>query len=416
MLKPGFRPAQSAKGRSHRKWQVAGVLLAVMSAEPGLAQEARVSVLGSARFEDNVRRFSDEAQEDLPANGADEVFYLAGQGFLATRVGGFTDVTAQASAGYTWFSKNSDLDAFDYSLRLRADRSTPRNSVTITLEQLRRRIDLQELNFNVVSNQTLTAGDLDFSQQIGGNFRVVGGANYQRSSTTGPIQRRDNERYALEGGFGYFSPSGNSIALAYREARSKGLQDSFIFDDGMPIAYRSRNVDRAMLLQVEYVHSPVTRVDAQIGYGDHDDRSFLDADLDGLLADVSVTWSPRENLFIKPSFSRSFATENALYNNGVMVTRYGVETNGTLGPLLAWRARLSREIRKFRYDLAAPDPEALARTDRLTRFTLAADYPIRDRLRLGVQYDYFARSSSRDEFDFDSNAFMITLAYDIFRR
>jgi len=403
-------------GIRSRHWPAVGASLFIASAVPTFAQEARVSILASARYEDNIRRFNDDARKHLPADGADEVFYLASEGVLATRIGGFTDVSAQASAGYTWFSTNSDLDAVNYSLSVRGDRSTPRNSLAITLEHLRQRIDLQELNANLVANQNLSKADLDVSQHVGGDLRIVGGASYLRSSTSIPERRRDNEQYALEGGVGYYSPSGNTIALAYRHSESRGLQDSLVLTGDLPLPFRARNVDKSIVLDIEYVHSPITRLDARIGYTDHDDKSVLNADFDGLVADATVTWSPRENLFIKPSVSRSYATENGLYNNGIKVTRYGIEANGNIGPLWAWSGSVSREIRTFRYDLAAPDPESLARTDRLTRISLAVDYPILERLRLGLQYNYFARSSTRNNFNFDSNAISFTISYSVFRR
>lgn len=376
------------------------------------AQEARVSVNAGARYEDNVRRVNDEARKELPADGADNVYSVSAQASLATRIGGMTNILGQAGAGYTWFARNSDLDAFNYDLRLEGDRTTPRNSLRVSLEQIRRRIELQDVSTDQVGIQNLTLADLDVSQEISRGFRLVGGATYLRSTTSIPERRQDNERYTLEGGFGYYSPTGNSIALTYVRSDTRALRDTLFFDQGTPLLFRSRNRDEAVALKIEYVHSPASSVDARIGYAKHNDRSILDADFEGLLADVAVTWSPRENLVIKPSFSRSFATENSLFNNGIKVTRFAIEASGILGSLISWRAKAEREKRAFRYDLSADVPESLARTDRISRISIAADYRLKRRLRLGLQYNYFTRSSELENFDFDSNSVMLTISYD----
>lgn len=364
----------------------------------------------SARYDDNIRRASDTANEPLAHGGADVVNYIAASGQIGERIGRF-DLSFGANAGQTLFWWNPQFNALDYGVQGSVRYDGSRGTFAIEGAHRRRPIALDEVTSTLNFRQYLTQANAEASREVLGAMRMVGHFEYQRSQTSSATGRRNDSRIVgFGGGIGYFPSTGNHLTLEYRERQSQGLLDSFVLIDGRPVAYRSKFLESSLTTRILYEYSAVTRVEGSIGYTRHNDRSVLDADFTGMLADVSVTWSPTRSLTVTPRIRKAFGTENALFSNGVKVTSYGVQAKGILGAHGNWNAYFNREDRRFRYDLRTDDPTLLARRERTDRMGLGISYLTGMKVQVALNYDRMKRRSELSGFVFTDSAITLSLS------
>ncbi|MFT4053513.1 MAG: outer membrane beta-barrel protein [Novosphingobium sp.] len=373
------------------------------------AQDKQLLITASTRYDDNIRRASDAANEGLGHGGADMVTYVSAAGQIGTRLGGF-DLSMGGNAGQSVFWWNSQFNALDYGTQGKVEYDGARGMLVIEGAHRRRPIALDEVTSTLNLRQYLTQANAEASREVLGAIRMVGHFEYQRSQTSSATGRRNDGRVVgFGGGIGYFSPTGNHVTFEYRERRSDGLLDSFVVIDGARVAYRTRFRETSLVTRILYAPSVVTRVEGSVGYTKHDDRSILDTDFTGMLADVSVTWSPTPSLTVTPRLRKAFGTENALFSNGVKVTSYGIGAKGMLGTHVNWSAYINREDRRFRYDLRADDPTLLARRERTDRMGMGLSYTTGMKVQIGLNYERIRRKSDLAGFVFTDNAITLTL-------
>lgn len=393
-----------------RIWQVVLGIAAMLPAGDAMAQDRQFLLTTSTRYDDNIRRASDVANEALPHGGADVITYVAATGQIDSRLGA-VDLSLGANAGQSLFWWNGQFNALDYGTQGKLNYSGARGMLAIEAAHRRRPIALDEVTTTLNLRQYLTQANVEASREMLGAVRMVGHFEYQRSQTSSATGRRnDGQVFGFGGGVGYFSRTGNYLTLEYRERRSQGLLDSFVVINRQAVAYRARFCETSLAARILYAPSVVTQVQGSIGYTRHDDRSILDADFTGMQGDVSVTWSPTPSLTVTPRLRKAFGTENALFSNGVKVTSYGVGFKGGLGAHANWSAYFNREDRRFRYDLRADDPSLLARRERTDRMGLGLSYATGAKVQVGLNFERNRRQSDLDGFDFSYNAVTLSLS------
>ncbi|MEE4450766.1 outer membrane beta-barrel protein [Novosphingobium resinovorum] len=382
----------------------------ILPAAGAAAQDKQILLSTSTRYDDNIRRSSSTANGGLGHDGADIVTYVGASGRIDTRIGMF-DLALGGNAGQSLFWWNNQFNALDYGAEGKVQYDGARGTVVVEGGHRRRPIALDEVTSTLNLRQYLTQANAEASREVLGALRVVGHLDYQRSHTSSETGRRNDTRTAgFGGGIGYFSPTGNHVTLEYRERRAVGLLDSFVVIDRQRVAYRSRFRETSLVSRLLYAPSVVTRIEGSLGYTRHDDRSVLETDFTGLLADVSVTWSPTASLTVTPRLRKAFGTENALFSNGVEVTSYGFGAKGVLGANIGWSAYFNREKRRFRYDLRADDPLLLARSERTDRMGLGLSYSTGMKIQVALNYERTRRVSGLTAFAFTDNAITLSLS------
>lgn len=384
-------------------------IVGMIPAADAVAQDRQFLLTVSNRYDDNIRRASDAGNEALAHSGADVITYVAATGQIGTRLGG-VDLSLGANAGQSLFWWNGQFNALDYGTQGKVQYNGARGMIVIEGAHRRRPIALDEVTSTLNLRQYLTQANAEASREVLGAIRMVGHFEYQRSQTSSQTGRRNDGRViGLGGGVGYFSPTGNYLTFEYRERRSDGLLDSFVVIDGARVPYRTKFRESSVVTRIFYAPSVVTRVEGSVGYTKHDDRSILDTDFTGMLADISVTWSPTPSLTVTPRLRKAFGTENALFSNGVKVTSYGIGGKGMLGTHVNWSAYINREDRRFRYDLRADDPTLLARRERTDRMGMGLSYTTGMKVQIGLNYERIRRKSNLAGFVFTDNAITLTL-------
>lgn len=383
-----------------------------MLTDQASAQQYEIGVAVSSRYDDNILRAQSAIKPTLPKQGEDIVTLVAANASMSSQLG-LVDVNLRGLLSRSFFA-NHDLDATEYNTSAEARYSTGTASVLLTAENLRRQLPFEDVRASGSIIQNLTQSGLTVSKTILGSVRLVGEAGYTRNIVSGGlISLNAAERFRFGGGLGYFSPTGNSVTLEYEQVNGSGLRERTVLIGGQPVSFTSDIRRYSVLSKLNYAISPITKVNASFGYTKHNDRTPLNADFEGFVANASVTWKPAEHIDIRPSFRRSFSSQSELFSNGIRVTSYGVRSSVSFLPQLSGNVNVSQEHRLFRYDLQAIDPVSLGRRDKISIASAGISYVTGIKLVTSLDYQYSARSSTLPGFQFKSNMVMLTLGYAI---
>lgn len=389
-----------------------GAAALVVCAAPAAAQSYRVTPSASVFFDNNLFRLPPAIRTTLPNHGEDVVTYLAVDSDAQTRIGVIA-IDVQAAAGKTFHADNARVDTFNYIGKLAATYATGQAAADGTASYLHAPVSFADSNSTRRVLRSTTDLTFDASHNLLGNFRLVGRYEYLKIALSGGgLSAYSSNRVTGSGGFGYFSPTGNSVTLEYTRTQATG-------DTQRPVAigntvqnYRGNSRDTSILSHISYQITGVTSLNGTFGYTKHDDRSVLNADFSGLVGNLALRWSPLPGLIIKPAFRRGFSSETLLFSNGVVATRYSVAVSEKVYGRLAVNLGLSRENRRFRYDLRATDPFAVNRVEHTTIANAGLSYLTGLKFALALDYEHDRRDSTRVDYPYAADTLTFTISRD----
>jgi hypothetical protein len=407
-----MRPSSARVG--HRYTEVALVLLSgaaiLASAQAACAQDYHVTPSLSVAYDDNLFRLPPAIRQALPDHGEDVVTYLSVNGDAQTRIG-VVAVDVQAAAGKTFHANNPRVDTFNYIGQLAATYKTGQAEVNGSASYLRAPVSFADSNSTRRVLRSTTDLKLDASHDLLGNFRVVGRFEYLDIALSGGgLTAYSSRRVTGSGGFGYYSPSGNSITLEYTRTRATGDSARPVLIGDTVQLYRGDALDTSILSHVDYQITGITSLNGTFGYTKHDDRSVLNTDFAGLVGNIALRWSPLPGLAVKPAVRRGFSSETLLFSNGVVATRYSLTLSEKLFGRLGVNVGLSRESRRFRYDLRATDPFAVNRVERTTVANAGLSYLTGLKFALALDYEHNQRDSTRVDYPYAANTVTFTIS------
>ena len=299
---------------------IGGLMLALCASAPGHAADvsAVTSVQGS--LDSNIFRIPADLKRQIGKSASDRI--ATAQGGLMLDMN-WQDVRVQghATAQYMAFARNTDLNNFGYDLGASAAKQGSISSLSFDGSSQRRLTSFQDVRSTARSIQSLTTVHGVTTRSVLGDFRLILGGDYARSTNTDPrISLADYSRYGIRFGFGYYSPIGNVAAVEGRIARSAGLTDSPVTINGGTGFYRSSYVEKSIEAHLLYKPSVLLSFDGRIGIADHRDRSIFHQDFTKPIGDIQLTWTPRPSLQFSIEGRRAFQSSSALLSNGVRTT------------------------------------------------------------------------------------------------
>nr|WP_165388440.1 outer membrane beta-barrel protein [Sphingomonas populi] len=404
--------ASPRAGSAHAACLLAGLTLAALPSV-AQAQSHDLAATASIRYDDNLYRVPSGLRKTLPNSGEEVVTYLVVRGGVATRIGVIA-VNLKGTAGQRIHAYNPRFNALNYAGSASATYKTGQGQVDATASYLHEPVVFDDA---FITHKTLrSTADVTIvaSRNLLGNFRAVGRGGYQRSAIgSRELEANGTRIVRVSGGFGYFSPTGNSITLEYSEQRAHGLATTQVQTGAGLAAYRSDFRERSIVSYIDYQLTGITSLRGSFGYAWHDDRSVLDKDGRGIQADIALVWSPLPGLVITPSFRRGFSTESRVFSNGVQVTSYGISASETLFGRVNFNLGVSRGSRRFRYDVQAPAALALDRNEVTTRASAGISYVTGSKFALNLAYEHAQRDSTRVAFPYvaDAVTFSVTRAF-----
>jgi len=396
--------------RHRRALALLGGAAALVGANAATAQSYRITPSASVSYDDNLFRLPPAIRERLPDLGEDVVTYLSVNGDAQTRVG-VVAVDVQASAGKSLHVNNPGVDTFSYAGSVAANYRTGQATVDGAASFLRAPVSFADSNSTRQVLRDTTDLTLNASHDLLGNFRLVGRFEYFNLGLSGSgLSAYNTHRVTGSGGFGYYSPSGNSITLEYTQTQARG-------DSTRPVAigdtiqtYRGNSRDSSIISHIDYQITGITSLNGTLGYTRHDDRSVLNADTSGLVGNIALRWSPLPGLIVKPALRRDFSSETLLFSNGVISTRYSLSVSEKLFGRLGLNLGISREDRRFRYDLRATDPAALNRVERITHANAGLSYDTGLKFALALDYEHNQRDSTQVDFPYAADTVTFTIS------
>lgn len=384
----------------------------LFAAGSAAAQSYRVTPSASISYDNNLFRLPPAIRESLPNHSEDVVTYLAVDGDAQTRIGVIA-IDAQAVAGKTFHANNPGVDTFNYVGKLTAMYKTGQAAVDASASYLHAPVSFSDSNSTRRVLRSTTDLNLDASHDLLGDFRVVGRFEYLKIALFGGgLTAYSSNRVTGSGGFGYYAPSGNSITLEYTRTQATGDADRPVLIGNAVQVYRGDSLDSSILSHIDYQITGITSINGTFGYTRHNDRSVLNADLAGLVGNIALRWSPLPGLIVKPAFRRGFSSETLLFSNGVVATRYSLSVSEKLFGRLGVNVGLSRENRRFRYDLRATDPFAVNRTERTTVANAGLSYVTGLKFALALDYEHNRRDSTRVDYPYAADTFTFTISRD----
>ncbi|WP_267387360.1 outer membrane beta-barrel protein [Sphingomonas sp. GC_Shp_3] len=405
--------ASTLPGKARSRF-AAGLLAgaALFASGSAAAQSYRVTPTASVSYDDNLFRLPPAIRESLPDHGEDVVTYLAVNGDAQTRIGVIV-VDAQAMAGKTFHANNPAVDTFNYIGKLSAMYKTGQATVDASASYLHAPVPFADSNSVRRVLRSTTDLNLDASHDLLGDFRAVGRFEYLKIALSGGgLTAYSSDRVTGSGGFGYYSPSGNSITLEYTRTQATGDSPRPVLIGNAVQVYRGDALDSSILSHIDYQITGLTSINGTFGYTKHNDRSVLNADFAGLVGNIALRWSPLPGLVVKPAFRRGFSSETLLFSNGVVATRYSLSVSETVFGRLGVNVGLSRENRRFRYDLRATDPFAVNRTEQTTVANAGLSYMTGLKFSLALTYEHNQRDSTRVDYPYAANTFTFTISRD----
>lgn len=406
-------PPPPGRRRARYGFALLGIMALFAGTGSAAAQSYRVTPSASVSYDDNLFRLPPAVRETLPDHGEDVVTYLAIDGNARTRIGVIA-LDVQAAAGRTFHANNPNVDTLDYIGKIAATYQTGQATIDATASYLHAPVSFADSNSTRRVLRSTTDLTLDASHDLLGNFRLVGRFEYQNLALSGGgLAAYATQRVTASGGFGYYSPSGNSITLEYTRTQGTGGSKKPVEIDNTVQTYRGDARDTSILSHIAYQITGITSLNGMIGYTRHDDRSVLNADFSGLVGNIALRWSPLPGLIVKPAFRRGFSAETLLFSNGVVSTRYSISVRDTLFGRLDVNLGLSRESRRFRYDLRATDPLALNRLERTTIANAGLSYRTGLKFALALDYEHNQRDSTLVDYPYAADTITFTVSREL---
>ncbi len=319
------------------------------------AAEIKVDLTAGGVHDSNLFRLSAPARALATHGGADDI-YSASAGVSITSDHDPLSIAAQLAATRSWFAHNKALANTGYAADVALHYRAPRASVDVDGNVVRRLANFEDLRSTTSGSlQTLSGATLEATRSVLGDVRLIGGAGFQRSSNSNPaLAIADYNRLSAHGGIGYYSPTGNILAIEGSMVRATGLNDRQSTVGGTLFAYRASFSEQTAALHLFYSPSVLWQIDTRIGYTRHKDKSGVAGDYSGLTGRLDARWVPREALQLHARLSRDFQTSSGVFSNGVKASQIMLEGIGQASPRLTLTLAATRRYRSFRYDLQAP--------------------------------------------------------------
>ena len=401
-----------------RLWLLA-IALGISAAAPAHAEvQWQVGASLDIRGDDNVFRLRDNA---VPASGGcrrDWIGQVAGN--LGLQLGQARVGDLGRSDWYASLIGSVSRQSYDCNAQLSNTGFNGAASVDLPdIGPLRTRItgstrrQLSSFNeFSAISRnaQTVTQAAASLRLNVTPEVALVANPTFIVSANDDPLLKPlDYRRYGADIGIGYFSPLGNSLILSVGKAKAKGFRARPVQIGNQTFDLRTDQVDTIIGLAMHYAVSPVTSIDAKVEHAKRDDRRVIVADFSGLIGDVSVTWSPREELTFTVDASRALSSQSYLFADGQRSDALGFRANDRLWDRgqFAFSARYS--IQHFTFSpLATLQPGG---DNRILELQAGVSTERFDRLKIGLELSHIVRLSGGIYAPFSDNSAQLQLTY-----
>ena len=360
-----------------------GAWVAGLAAMPASAQVS-AEVGGAVAFEDNLFRQSGDQPPVLDLPRSDRIYSVNGTVRAQVRPGDI-DGQLELRAGKDWYERNSRLNNFNYQARLTALRpSLDGIGLSVNGLSARRLSSFADLRRPVRNLQFLNQADVEATFPITPEIRLVVNPSYTENTNSNDVLKlNDFRQYGVRGGFGWFTPLGNSIALTVTKRMTDGLRSRPVLTPAGTVDGKTDLSDTSIDLKLVYAISPLTSVSAFVSYVDRDDRSVLNADYHGPAGSLTFDYHPRESLNVTLTGGRRLEGQSFLFVDAVRTDYVTLTGRMTLADRVDLRLVGDHYRRRFRYDPLLSNGLTTI-LDRNYRVDAQLEYEIGDRVRATV--------------------------------
>lgn len=319
-------------------------------------------------------------------------------------------IQGHAAAQRTIFARNKDLNNLGYDFGLSLKHQQAISSITVDAGSVRRLTSYQDVRSTARSIQTLSTVSGSATRAILGDFRLIAGGDFSRSTNTDPLVAvNDYQRYGVRVGFGYYSPAGNIAAIEAHLTRSRGLESQAFVLNGAPIGYRSSYDERSIEGHLLYQPSILLQFEGRLGIARHTDKSGLNQNFSGVIGAATAQWSPRDTLQFSIVANRSFQTTSAILSNGVRASTLKIGGLTQVTSSLSISADYKQAWRNF---LVGPLFNQLAPAHKERIGTAEADltYSPAGRYSLSFHAERSKRDSAQQNYRYNETIVTATLA------
>jgi hypothetical protein len=307
----------------------------------------------------------------------------------------------------TWFDRNGFLDNVGYSLAARAER--PKGRITFDLNASRQRhlSDFAEIYSNTRNMQALTLIDGETRIALLGDFRLVAGGSFTQTENSS-VFAAGYRNGGIRAGFGYYSPTGNYVAVTFQHARSRGAGGQSIDLDGEQLIYRQRFDEDRLAAKVHYGPSALVLLDGEIAYVKRDDKSLFRKNFDGIIGELSLIWKPRRTIDVATRIGRQLQSDGYIYSDSVRQNYADISMVAKATNQLQFSTSIAYIRQRFVYDVQAPIAIA-PRTDRISRIKGEISYKIGNSIKILIDAKHELRNSTNDIFKYKENYVGLTI-------
>lgn len=336
---------------------------------------------GTLAFTDNVFRLPESTAVQPGDARADATARINVGGSLRSEEGNWT-LTGDAEVNRLAFARNARLDTTGYRLEAAAEHRTAVANGSLLVQWTRQLTPFSDVRTFAASRQQVLVATGNYSRNVLGDFRLIGSVDYLRSvNSSRELRGNDVARTSFGGGAGYFSPTGNILAVQADLRDATGLNAVPVVANGRAGDYRSSSRETRVYARLHLEPSALLQFDGEFGYARHDDRSLFDGDFSGSIWNAVSSWTPRPAVRMRAALRRAFEAEDGLYTNGLAVRSADLSIDADLTARLTLRGMLGLRDRNFRFD---PLAQAAPRNDRYVRAALTAGGDIGRIARLEV--------------------------------
>lgn len=389
-------------------------LSATMIGQNASAQERSADMLLTTQYEDNLLRTSKAVQDTLPHQGSDIITFASVTGGISTKLEPVS-LEAGGTFGRRFYAYNSHLDASEYAASAKAEYLAESGSANLDGIFTHQNSTFNDPLFRGSNIQDRLRATARVARAIYGRFHLTGTANYSTNSNSeANVSRGDNHSTGFGVGFQYVSSLKNSIAIGYAESRATGANRSVIVD-GVPVFYTAGSRNKSVSVNIEWRPSVIWSAHGNFGYTRHDDRSLLNADFKGFVANGTISWAPTPLLKFRLIGRRAFSTLNEEFSNGVKETNFAVEADLKASERLNIAGTIGRANREYRYDLQANDPTTAGRTEKFNTYQLDLNYQTGSKFQINLFFSRAERRANLAGYTFNANTVGLKLTRALFK-
>ena len=312
-----------------------------------------------------------------------------------------------ASATNTWFQHNTDLNTFGYRLAAKVTREARNIDFDGRVNQSRQLSSFTDIRSTGRNVQTLTLASGKIGYKLLGDFSVVGGLNYQRSTNSSTGQS-DYDQVGELLGLRYKTRIGNTLAFEYRHRSASGLATSTVLTGSINPRLPLDFDESRFGLSTRFAITDFVILTGDGGYLIRHDHAVANSNFGGVTGQINLRLVPRDSIRIDATASRQLELQNFLQIEAVRVTSASLATEADITATTLGRFTATLERRSYR-DQGGSLPAISNETQKIYRYELAVDQSVSSRVTVSASLRHEVRNSSDSNFNYKSDGFFLAL-------